>query len=234
MMKVLVIVLVVALASPSWSAIAFVQGTQVDSSSSLAFGSNVTAGSMLIVALRCSAGASCPSFTDTLSNSYSTAVGNNNGDSFVCIAYALNTTAGANTITQSGCAGTVRMAISEFSGVSTSGALDLTNNASGVSATATSGTVTPTENNEVIIGAAHANDSTDLSASAPFTNIAAGGIKVRSEYEIQTTATTREASFTLTSNGWGCVVASFKQAGAAAVTVLPSILGDGLITGQQF
>ena len=212
MKKSLAIILMLAI-SPLYAAPAFVQSTSCDGCTSLAYASNVTAASMLAVAFRCGGIDETPVFTDTLLNSYSEAIKNFNSDSAVSISYALNTSGGANTVAAAGCvAGSKRWFILEYSGVATASALDQTNGASGSGVNATSGNITPTTDGELILGAAHSNNQTDLSADSPFTGRTAS-LKIAAEDYIQPTAAAIQAAFSQTSDGWGCVVATFKAAG---------------------
>lgn len=111
-----------------YSDIAHVQSTSVGtggaSSRNLAFVSDVTAGSLIVVAI--SSSHSISSVTDSRGNTYTEAVPYNAHN--IAIWYAQNAFAGATTVTvnYSGSTSYDSVAIHEYSGVATSGALDTT------------------------------------------------------------------------------------------------------------
>ncbi len=160
----LCLVLVIALwAVPGWAAPAFVQAptpATVSSGTSiaLAYGSNVTAGGLLVCHIYANNGIS--TVADSRSQTFSSAVNVTDGATFsIATFYFPNTTGGADTVTVT-FAGAVTYAslqCAEYSGVATSSPLDqATSNSQTDPGTAsnavTSGNVTTTTNGQLIVG----------------------------------------------------------------------------------
>ena len=119
------------------------------------------------------------------------------------------------TVTLTGGSATIRIAIAEYSGVATSAPLDQTNVATGSSTAPNSGNVTPGQNNELLIGAvANANGSawTSPSLTSQQEVPTGGGSKLIFMDQIQTTATTRAASVSISSQGWIAMIATYNPA----------------------
>lgn len=203
-------------------------------SNSVAFGSNVTAGSML-----CAWGTSndpSVSVSDTLGNSYTVTVASITISNFknLYFAFALNTSAGANTITATS-GGTVnQIRIAEFGGIATSSAADaaVTNTGSGTGAfTAVTGSFTPAQDGELIIGAFHGASgiTATFTAGSGFTIIQNTSLGVM-EWKVQQAAASINPQATGTasgSNSWCAIGKSFKAAILApAVPITTTVNGD--------
>lgn len=195
----------------------------------LAFGSNVTAGSLIVVGWRYGSSARTVTLSDTLGNTYANVTAseafNATDGTTVGIGYAMNSGAGADTVTFaiSGAAANLRFAISEFSGGATSSAFDQANAATGNTSPLSAGSVTPGVNGELIFVVAHEGNNGDFTAGTDFTlNTtvpATGGVqRLATERYIQPTAASHAADFTFSSSGsqYAAGVATFKPAGAAA------------------
>lgn len=193
------------------------------------FGSTVTSGSAIMVAWRYSSGSGARTVTVSDANgntyvsnpiqAYETADNSTNG-----IAYALNVTGGASlevSFAISGAAATLRMSISEFSGVATSAALDKTASAIGSGTALASGAVTPTTNGQLFFCDGHLDATSTFTAGTDFTLAttvpAAGGThRLAADYYIQPTAASHDGTITSSASGaWGCALATFKAPGAA-------------------
>lgn len=153
--------------------ITFVQGNQAFSASTSSpvtstFGSNVTAGHLIVVSYAIFGSAS---LSDSFGTSYSTAVTRNDsigGTPYLTtIAWGVAPNSGADTISLSvvGSANFVRLTIQEYSGAN---ALDITSSATGNSATLNSGSATTNHANELIFGWM-VSDSGVTSAGSGFT-----------------------------------------------------------------
>ena len=205
--------------------IKLVQHTSLDAgtsgSSALVFPLNNTPGNWIAVCIR--AGAINETFTvsDSNHNTYHKAIqfsetldGNTIG-----IFYAENIASGANTVTVSDTvADTLRFAILEYSGVATSGSLDVVAVTQGNSATPNSGvTATTTANGDLLLGAIITGNPTTFTAGIGYTIEesvpAQPGAKLMVEDQIQATTGAAAASATLgTADFWGAGVAAFKRA----------------------
>lgn len=194
----------------------------------LAYDSNVTAGSLLICWAYFGAGTNPADYTciDSLTQTFTVAnsqVQTTDGHILI-IFYKANSAGGANTVTVTnvtGPVGTIRMSISEFSGVATVSPLDQINAAQGSSTTPASGNVTPTENGELLCCGGSGNTGTTYTAGTDFTKVvnvpSAAACRVGGEYYVQPTAAAHNGTWTYgTSNQWTSVLASFKQAAAGS------------------
>jgi len=157
--------------------------------------------------------------TDTRGNTYKKAIQINqttDGDT-LAIYYAESIGGGPNTVTVSDTvADTLRFAILEYSGVATSGSLDVMAVTQGNSATPNSGaTATTTANGDLLLGAILTADQEAYTAGSGYTieESVPGepGTKLIVEDQIQATAGTASASATLgAANNWAAGVAAFK------------------------
>lgn len=192
---------------------------------SLAFGSNVTAGSMLCAHINANHGIS--GVADSRSQTYTSAVNVTDGATYsLATYYFLNTTGGACTVTVT-FAGAVTFAslqVAEYSGVATSSALDKTANNSqtdpGTAADAiTSGSVTPTTDGQLILGwtSALVVGGSTVSAGSGFTGRINVFGDILFEDQIQTSAGAIAATFTTTSAtaDFITLVSTYKAAAAA-------------------
>lgn len=198
------------------SAIAFVQSKSVDSgnttSGTLTFNSNIGSGHLNIVGIR-QGGSSTVTVTDNLGNTYTQSKTTANGDHTDYIYYAKNTTAGACTVTVTfNSSATMRWAIAEYSGPSTSSPEDVKTDATGSSTTASSGNVTTSANDEVLIGFASVSGASTFTANNSFTVRETVNSKIALADRIVTSSGTYSASFTLgTSGDWICEIVTYKQ-----------------------
>jgi len=149
-----------SLAAPQARAgVTLVQHTSKDagttSSASLAFPANNAAGNWIGVVIRAGHSGQVLAVSDTRGNTYKQAVQFNqtldapNGET-LAIYYAENIGGGANTVTvsESLANNTLRFAILEYSGLTTSNSLDVTSAAQGSGTTLNSGTATTTVGGE--------------------------------------------------------------------------------------
>ena len=137
------------------------------------------------------------------------------------IAYKVADTAGTPTVTLSGAAQTYRrLAIHEYSGVNT---FDQSAGASGNSGTLSSGTVTTTQPNELIVGWL-INNSGGLVAGSGFT-LREDAMGEYTEDSTLATAGAIAATATGTSSQWLALVATFYEA-ASTTTVTVTVYGD--------
>lgn len=125
------------------------------SSGTIAFPSNIAAHNLIVVVVK-SAGGDTSLPSDTLGNIYlsnSSLVNLLKGSNRLSIYYAEDSKAGANTVTVSTTgASAIRVAIFEYSGLATAGALDQAAGATGSSTTPASPTVTTTAAPELVVG----------------------------------------------------------------------------------
>lgn len=230
-------------------AITLVQHTSVDDGTTqspgtaLAYGSNVTAGSLLIAVVRVGGSSSfyTPVVSDNNTNSWQSAIAVDDtvGGNWYAIWYAMNAHSGATSVTVSWSAGgtavTLRYCIAEYSGAATSSALDQTAGTIGTGTSGASGSVTPLANNELIVCLEGAN-GTGFTQTAGQTEreqqpTGANLQKIIMADVVQTTATAINNTFTLgTSQNWGAAIATFK----APLTFLAdtaTVVGQGSVPG---
>ena len=218
--------------------IALVQHTSRDagttSSSSLAFGSNNTAGNWIAVVIRAGRVSQVITVTDTRGNIYRKALQfNETGDgTTLAIFYAENVVAGANTVTVADTlsGGTLRFAILEYAGVASANSLDMTATAQGTSAAPGTGTVTTTANGDLVLGF--------LSTANPRTVVAGSGYAIQESVPASPNAKlvvedrVLSAAGAVTANGtlngsdfWGAGLAAFRAAagGTPPPVITPAI-----------
>src|SRR5208283_3276982 len=210
--------------------IELVQHTSQDagtaSSATLAFNSNNTAGNWIGVCIRSGAANETFTVTDSKGNTYHKAIQfNQTGDGDTAgIFYAENIAGGANTIqvTQT-ISGTLRFAILEYSGVVTSGSLDVAAAAQGNSSSPNSGNAVTTANGDLLLGAIMTSDVETYTAGSGY-NIeervpTAPNTKLIAEDQIQGSAGTVSASVSLgATDMWAAGLAAFKAAAGGAGT----------------
>lgn len=185
-----------------------------------------TAGNAIMVGWRYAGSGRTVTLSDNIGNTYTSnaieAFDAADG-STVGIGYALNIGAGSTTVTFgiSGLAASLRMSVSEFSGVATSSAIDKTAGASGNSTTPASGSVTPTTNGQLFYAVCHSGSATTYTAGTDFTlNTAipsgAGSQRLATERYIQPTAAAHNGNFTAGSSQlWAAALATFRDTAAA-------------------
>ena len=169
--------------------------------------------------------------TDTRGNSYKKAIQFNetSDGNTVGIYYAENIGGGANTVkvTDTSSA-TLRFAILEYSGVATSGSLDVTATATGNGTAANSGSAVTTASGDLLLGTIMTSDPENYTAGSGYKIEASvpalPSAKLMVEDQIQGSSGTASASATLgASNIWAAGLAAFK-AGVGTGGTSPSIL----------
>lgn len=216
-------------------AIAFVQSASggIGSTDTLtvAYGSDNTAGNLLVAGGGSTTGVYSHTWSDNSSNSWSkVAEDNNHGELCTSIGYAPNCAAGANTVTLTNSASGFRLvaAIAEYSGADTSAPLgqQAVNGGSG-SPTASVGPVTTTTDNELVV----LTVTTIIATSAYYSGtdmterVDEDGIR-RLFFGDKIHATAGSVSAQVTKGGndaWGGGMATFKEA-SGATTVRPRSL----------
>lgn len=194
-----------------------------------AYGSNVTANTLLLCSVT-SSGPSSPAsgVTDSKLNTWAqvgTASVSALGDT-AQLFYAVSNGAGANTVTTTfpGASQGDTIAIFEYSGNATSSVLDQNNVGQGVSSAPASASITPSVNNCLIfvVESDSAIDGTTYTAGTNFgirqTQTTSSTLeRLGTEDWIQTTATATTGPLTLgISSTWATKVASFKPLAVAA------------------
>lgn len=193
-----------------------------------AFGSNTTAGSLLIIAARYGASGRTLTISDTQTNTWNVGkifVQTNDAPNSDSVQYyAMNTAGGADTVTFafSGAAATTRIAVSEFSGAATSLALDQTNGAEGTGLSLASGAVVPTTDGQLLFATGFLSGTGAFVAGTDFTLASRvpstfNQERFATEYYIQPTAASHDGTFTVGGSfNWAATVATYKAAGGAA------------------
>jgi hypothetical protein len=157
--------------------------------------------------------------TDTNGNTYRKAIQFNltvDGDT-IGIFYAENIAGGTNTVTVSDTGlATLRFAILEYSGVATSGSLDVVAVTQGNSASPNSGSITTTANGDLLLGAIVTADAETYTAGIGYrieeSVPAEPGTKLITEDQVQAAAGAAAASATLgMANPWAAGIAAFKS-----------------------
>ncbi len=206
------------------------------SSAALAFPANNTAGNFIAVAIRAGRSGAIFTVSDTLGNTYRQAIQYNitvdtpNGDT-LGIFYAENIVGGANTVTVADNINgkTLRFAILEYSGIATSGSLDVTAVNQGTSTAAGTVSVNTTANGDLLFGAVMdaAGDTVTAGTNYILRDVvpAAPNTKLITEDAVQAVAGAATASATLSgADKWGAGLAAFKPA-AGGGGAGPSITG---------
>jgi predicted secreted protein len=206
---------------------------------SLAFGSNVTAGNLLIVGVGSTTGGasnSTISLSDTLGNTYTSlgkveeGVLSASGEIFYCIANS----SGANTVTATYSSGSgIALHVAEFSGVSAVDQNAVTNDQTGTAAD--SGPVTTAFADELLLGWLIASGAP--TAGTGWTLLSSQGATLRSalEYQIVSSTGTYDATFTLGSGKggtpvWGLRITTFFSGANVQVTGVSSTAQVGTPT----
>jgi len=207
---------------------ALVQSTVAHGATSATFGSAVTSGNLIVVGITAyNQTLASNQITDNCSDTYTKAAEAINGTDHAAIYYAKNVHGGASCQVSSGSVdGTI--AIHEYSGVSTSNALDKTNTSTGSSNAPTSGNVTTSTSSELYFGVAWSNNSGD-------TWTAGSGYTLRQQetdnntYErlatedaVISSASTTAARFKVTtSDSWADAIATFNPASGGGSATSP-------------
>lgn len=227
-------------------AAAHVQSTGVEhgtvTSGNLAFGSNVTAGGLLINVMRCSTQGRTHTTTDSLGNTWAQIflVAAPGGQGDLSMHYAYNITGGACTVTSaiSGGAAILRSVQSEYSGISTATPLDKSASSSGNgTALDSTATATTTQANELLVGAFIVGANGAVTAGTSFTIPTGGiipsgaGIRCGTEYQVVSATGTYSATATDASTvNWAMGIATFKEpaGGATATMRVPRMMTLGV------
>ncbi len=203
----------------------------VATSASVAFTANNTAGNFIAVCIRGGVAGETFTVSDSRGNTYRSAVQLNvtadspAGDT-LGIFYAQNIAGGINTVTVSANSlATLRIAILEYSGISTANSLDVTAAAQGVSAQPNSGNAITTSAGELVLGAMLSADPESWTAAGGFSVAqsvpAAPNAKLIAGGWVQGTAGSISASAVLgMSDAWGAGMAAFKPATTPTITSL--------------
>src|SRR6266404_5869264 len=214
---------------PPGSSIGLVQHTSRDAgttnTSTLAFVSPNTAGNWIAVAIRAGSSSSQVfAVSDSNANTYRRAfqLGITASAFTFAIFYAENIKGGANTVSISDTvSGPFRFAILEYSGVATSNSLDVTAVTQGNSTSPNSGSLSPTANGDLLLGAIVTQNPAAFTAGSGYTieefAPAEPNTKLIAEDQIQATAGLASAGALLAaSDNWGAGLAAFKAAVGAA------------------
>jgi len=186
----------------------------------LPFVSNNIAGNWIGVCIRAGAMNETFTVTDSARNTYRKAFQFNqttDGDT-VALFYAENIASGANAVTVSETTtSTLRFAILEYSGVATSGSLDVTAMAQGYNASPNSGNAVTTVSGDLLLGVITTSDPEAYTAGSGYRmeeNVPAEpGTKLITEDQTQASAGAVSASATLgAADMWAAGLAAFKAA----------------------
>ena len=223
---------------------AHLQSTSKDSGSvssdTLAFGSAVTAGSLLVVSVRLGGVSATVAITDDKGNTWTQDKLQAQGtDHRLSVHSAPNAAAGATTLTATITGGptTLRWAIHEYGSMATSAPVDVSAGAEGADSTSmSSGSNTTTVANCLLFGAASVVNTFSPAAGSGYTLRqtlpASPNTKVASED--QDLVATGSWSATMTgggaSNGYACIMVAYKPA-AGGATPLTAQLSESLIYG---
>lgn len=166
-------------------------------------------------------------FSDNKGNSYSALAASENTNVRAQFAYAENATTGtSHTFSVSGTGIYPTLGAIACSGVKTSGSFDQQNGAvtGGASTTIQPGSVTPTENNELVLTGVCFGQAASVTVNLGFTEIAdiafssGNYFQMGLAYEIQTTATARNPTWTSgTSEEGAARIATFKAQPTAMI-----------------
>ncbi len=133
--------------------------------------------------------------------------------------YALGSGRSGHHFTVSG-GTTPGLCVAAFSGTATSSPFDQQNQANNQTTIADAGSITPTQNNELVISCC--TGATVIAVDSPYTVTdilnGVGGVNwgAAMAYNVQTTATATDPTWTTPTFGSGAKIASFKEPGAAS------------------
>lgn len=213
-------------------AIAFVTSVAAKSTNTNGFttGTCDTTGANLLAAMQTYyAQATVGAITDSKGNSWSNLTAYAGALNACRISHSTPTVVGAgHTFSVSGSGNYPTLAVLAFSGAKASSPFDVENGAGGTSSSAQSGSITPSENGEVVIASIGWNtNGTPISSinggftlqhnQAPVTTQCIGGAAA---YLIQTSAAAANPTWTLAiTDPWEASIASFKAAAAGASVI---------------
>ncbi|HEY4210838.1 MAG TPA: LysM peptidoglycan-binding domain-containing protein [Steroidobacteraceae bacterium] len=202
---------------------AYVQGNSNDPQSptntvSVTFTSAQTAGHLNVIAIGWNnATSTISSVTDTAGNTYTLAIGPTtaSGNGRQSIYYAKNINAAAAnsntvTVTFSGSVPYPDLRATEYSGINTTSPLDVTKGASGSSTSTSSGSVTTTNANDLIIAANYVANSTSAAGSGYTQRMITADSSIFEDRKVTSTGS-YSASATQSPTGWWIMqLAAFK------------------------
>jgi len=191
-------------------------------------GSSVASGSLIVVFVTAKTTTATATCAGSVNGSYTSAVGPTTnaglgGGGFTSwIFYFENSGAGSETatVTFSTTLPNRRMVALEYSGIATSGALDVVAAAIGNSASPNSGANTTTAANELIFGGG-LTDSGNIGNGAGFTARASGDAYDEAEDKNGASAGSYSTTFTTTSAQWIAQMATFKEPAAGGGLSIP-------------
>lgn len=198
------------------------QNATGSNSVALAFGSNLTAASTIVVVCRVASASATTTVSDTKSQIYSTALGPIRGNPQSATFYVFyfdNTASGADTVTcNSGSGGNVGISIYEVSGLSSSSSLDQSSNTISGNGTPVGGTITTTVASEFIVSAitTDGGEPTSMNAGWTLNDVGNSNWYDSDAYSIPSSIVTSSATFIGVSGNYTGVIASFKAPAAAA------------------
>lgn len=207
------------------------QGNGSGNSFALSFNSTPAVGSLIVVGVASYNGdLSASIVTDNQGNTYTRRAYNSTiyGVYVAIFSATASTSSGTFTVTANpdGTSADIALTLIAATGQATT-PFDQTNSGSTSSTAATSGDITPSEGNELLIGVmTHAGSDRTLTEEAGWTLAGEheGGTSsqpISTTYKIQTTATTEDADWTIGTGAvsWEAAIASFKaSAGAGPIT----------------
>ncbi len=212
--------------TPAPGAITLMQSSTLDTtgtSSTVSYNSNVTAGNLLIAAVRFGNKTATGTVTDNNGNNWTLIDrqadnGGGNGDTLE-LWYATNAKITPNvrpTLTiNSSVSATIRAVIEEYSNVATTNPLDQHTTAIGLSGTlsATSGVTIQT--NELAIGYGELESGSAFTPDSNFIIDQSIATKLATEYRVLSSTGAQTATFAVSTQNWAMGIATFK---AAAIT----------------
>jgi hypothetical protein len=180
---------------------------------SLAFPSDNVTGHFLIITGTAARSAQTLNISDTAGDTFVTAIGPINDPAQAVtayIGYVTSAKGGPNTITitpTDGLGHALEIHISEWTGINPTSPLDQTSSATGIGTQITSGTKTPTQNNELIFGYTFPNQNATAGPNFTPISLINGDLD---EYLIQTTAAPIAATYTQSPDKWLALLATFR------------------------
>jgi hypothetical protein len=206
--------------------------------STLAFGSPVTAGSLIVVHLAQAAAAPTFSASDNVNGAHHLDVTNTISTIAGAILSFTNAGAGATTVTfNSSAIAQFRCIIEEWGGIATSNALDQTaSNAAAVNSGPTSGlTGTTSQTNELVLGSyAGANGATTFTPGTGYSvDINLNSAKLVAEYQVVSAVGLQIANASLNSaDTWSMCCATYKGIGGVSGPALQNENGAASVIGM--
>lgn len=186
---------------------------------------NTTGANLLVAATHWYSGGTTPTFTDSKGNTWTALTQRGIGNSCVRIYYCIPTSVGSgHTFSAVGSNSYAVVSMSAWSGAASSSVFDTENGASGGNVSSLdSGAVSPSQDDSLIISVVtHGMGTTTVSGGSLATtdtwdSVTSASMGGAMAYEIQTTATSRAASWSWSGSydGPAAAIAAFKVAGAS-------------------